>query len=316
MRTCFVLVLVATAACGGNAGPGEDPTPDAGEDPPPARGFRIQTPDIEIMPGEEVTYCYYFRTPNTENLAIKHWKSSMTPGSHHMIYFGTASDAGAVGQFERDCGGFGMQGGGTVWTYSAGIPEAEIVLPEDDGSGKPLAQVVNANSAGFFQMHYLNATDAPIQAHVTLDAFALEAAETFTQTAAFITYNSSINIPAGATNEVESMTCSTPPNMKFWLMSTHAHKQATKMTVKDGATEMFSSTDWEHPGAALFMTPPEFYTFQTDRITYECTYDNPTNRTITSGDSAATDEMCMAVGYMFPATRPQLCVNNMGPFSF
>src|SRR5690349_15599111 len=112
MRTCFVLVL-ALAACGGNTGPGDDDNPpaDANEDPPPARGFRIVTPDIDIMPGEEVTYCYYFRTPNTEDLAIKNWKSVMSPGSHHMIYFGTTSDAGTVGSFEKDCGGFGTQGG-------------------------------------------------------------------------------------------------------------------------------------------------------------------------------------------------------------
>ena len=58
------------------------------------------------------------------------------------------------------------------------------------------------------------------------------------------------------------------------MMSTHAHKQAVKTRVLDGADEVFTSTDWEHPGASMFMTPSEFYTFNTGKLTYECTYDN------------------------------------------
>lgn len=310
MRICFALVI-AIAACGGNSGGDDDnPPADAGEDPPPANGFRIVTPDITINPGEEITYCYYFRTPNTKTMAIKHWKSNMTPGSHHMIYFGTTSDAGTPGTYSSNCAGFGTQGGGTVWTYAAQNPQAEIALPVDDGTGKPLAQEILANSAGFFQMHYLNATDQPIQAHVTLDATALDDGTAYTKTAAFVTYNSMINIPAGATNDVESLTCNVPAGAKFWLMSTHAHKRAIKTAVKDGGTEMFASTDWEHPGAATFMTPSEFYTFSTNRITYECTYNNPTGNVIRSGDSADTDEMCMASGYFFPATGPRFCLNT------
>ena len=38
-------------------------------------------------PAHEVTYCYYFHTPNTAPVAINKWVSDMTPGSHHMIFF-------------------------------------------------------------------------------------------------------------------------------------------------------------------------------------------------------------------------------------
>jgi hypothetical protein len=31
---------------------------------------------------------------------------------------------------------------------------------------------------------------------------------------------------------------------------------------------------------------------------------------VTEGQSAATDEMCMAVGYFFPATAPKFCINS------
>jgi len=319
MRNCFALVLVsAVISCGGNGGGGggdDTVDPDATEQPP-GRGFRIVSPDIEIQPGQEITYCFYFRTPNTEPLAIKKWKSDMTPGSHHMIMFMTPSDTMPPGTVSAsDCGFAG--GSGTnlpVWTYAAQNPVAEVSLPIDDGTGKPLAQDVPASSAGYFQMHYLNATDAVIKAHVTLDAEALDAGAPYTKTAAFVTYNGSISIPPNATSDLETRSCATPAGVKFWLMSTHSHKQAIKTAVKDGTAEMFASTDWEHPGIVSFMEPATFYTFASNRLTYECTYANPTNRTITSGDSAVTDEMCMASGYYFPANKPLFCLDNAGPF--
>jgi hypothetical protein len=312
MRKLLLSMLVTFAACGGSGGGGDDDVnPDASENPPPGRGFRIESPDIEIGAGEEITYCYYFRTPNTEPLAIKRWTSNMTPGSHHMIMYVTTTDVQPPGTVSDDnCGIGGAANSAPVWTYATQTPTAELQLPADDGTGKPLAQDIPANTAGFFQMHYFNATDQVLKAHITLDAEALEAGVEYTQTAAYVTYNGSINIPPMTNNVVLSQTCDVPAGVKFWLMSTHAHKQAVRTAVKHGDALMFESTDWEHPGTAEFMTPDTFYAFGTNKLTYECTYSNPNAYEIKSGDSAVTDEMCMASGYYFPATRPRFCYNN------
>ena len=74
----------------------------------------------------------------------------------------------------------------------------------------------------------------------------------------------------------------------------------------------FASSDWEHPGAKTWMSTP-FYSFASGKLTYECTYNNTTNRTILTGDSAQTDEMCMAVGYFFPADNAKWCFDGQGP---
>jgi len=322
MRTTGLLACLLFAplvACGGS-GSGTDVTGDdtPGEDggvTPPARGFQIVSPEVTIEVGQEITYCYYFRTPNTETMAINKWTSVMTPGSHHLIMFTTGNaDKQPVGTISAANCGFG--GSGTAipsWTYSAQTPNAELQLPSDDGAGVPLGVEIPPNSAGFVQMHYLNATDNPIKAHITINAEALPAGTAFTKTAAFVTYNASINIPSPSTNFPQEKSCNAPAGAKFWLMSTHAHKQAVKTEVLDGSSMTFMSTDWEHPDAQLWMTAP-FYSFASGKVTYRCTYNNTTGRTITSGDSAATDEMCMASGYYFPATKPLLCVDNAGPF--
>jgi hypothetical protein len=317
MRIRLTLVLVsALVACGGSGGtgPGGDDdgtTPDGDTIDPPKRGFQLQSPDIDVPMGTEITYCWYFRTPNVEMLSIKRWQSHMTAGSHHMIMFMTGNtDVKPPGTVSSQaCGGAGAGGSAPIWTYAAQNPDADLALPTDDGGGKPLGQEIAANQAGFLQMHYLNATDNPIKVHVTLNAEAYEASVAYTKTAAYVTYNPDIMIPKDAVGVVASQTCPTPSGAKFWMMSTHAHKQAVKTEVLDQSDTVFMSTDWEHPGAARF-DAPTFRTFASDKLTYRCTYNNTSGHDIVDGDSAATNEMCMASGYYFPATGPKFCYGS------
>ena len=310
------VLALFVAGCHG-AAPGAPP--DGGL-APPTDGFQIVSPDVTIQPGQEITYCYYFRTPNTAPLVIKRWASAMTPGSHHMILYTTKTDTMPPGTISATtCGGFGASNLPS-WTYAAQTPTAEVALPSDDGTGLPLGQVIAAGTPAYFQMHYLNATDAAIQAHVTLNAEAYPAGAKYTQTAVYVTYNASISIPPGAVGHVENMACDVPAGAKFWSMSTHSYKQSVKTVVKDGtaaaAATVFSSVDWEHPGARAWAAAP-YYAFTSGKLTYECTYDNTGDNagsTVVAGPSAAVNEMCMASGYYFPATRPLFCLNNLGPF--
>lgn len=298
---------------------------DAADALPPGRGFQIVTPEIIVPAGQEITFCYYFRTPNTESMGIKRWASEMTPGTHHMIMYATTNQQGQPvdkmppGTVAAASCGF-IPGGTPSWLYAAQTPIAALQLPPDDGAGKPLAMEIAPNTAGFLQLHYKNPTASPLTARAVINAEALDAGAAYTKTATFVTYNNSISIPPAAVGDVESQTCSVPANLKFWRMSTHVHKQAVKTVVKSGlagsTTVAFTSTDWEQPGAQTWMSPA-FYTFPSNALTYECTYDNAgtnVDRTITTGDSAKVDESCMAIGYFFPATKPLICFNGLGPF--
>lgn len=319
----LVLGLSLTACKGGDTGSGDDTTsPDASVIDPPARGFQVISPEITITAGQEITYCYYFKTPNTEDMVIKKWVSDMSPGSHHMIMFTTKTEvqpAGTVSASQCGVGGASAQNVPS-WTYAAQTPSAELALPTDDGAGKPLGQEIKAGTPAYIQMHYLNATDADIKVHVTLNAEAFQAAAAYTATQPYITFNANISVPPGATGDVETQTCNTPAGAKFWMLSTHAHKQAVKTEIKNGmptSTDVaFTSTDWEHPGSKSWMQTP-FYTFSGDKLTFACTYNNTgsnAGRTVSTGDSAQTDEMCMATGYYFPATKPLICYNGFPPF--
>lgn len=321
-----VALLATLAACGtdpavgddGNgSGSGSGSGSGTGMDPaPPARGFQMKSPDITIKAGQEITYCWYFKTPNTEAFTIKRWVSHMTPGSHHMIMFFTNSLAQPEGTVSSSNCGFGGSNPANLgqWIYAAQNEDADLPLPADDGAGKPVGMDVNPGQAGFIQMHYLNTGDTDITVHVTLNGEAYDAGVQATKTFAYITFSGNIDILPNAQGYTNTNTCAIPATSKVWLMSTHAHKQAVHTEVRDGAASstnvVFSSDDWEHPGAKAWMTNP-FYTFASGKLTYACTYNNPTSREIKTGDSAQTDEMCMATGYYFPATKATICYNNL-----
>ena len=126
---------------------------------------------------------------------------------------------------------------------------------------------------------------------------------------ALVSFNTGINIPPQGTQTV-SGTCTIPAGAKFFLMSTHTHKFATLAQVrKSSATgqELVRTEDWEHPSVGQW-SAPNFLTFAaTERLYYSCTYQNPTNAAVRVGTSAATNEMCMAIGYYFPAANIGRC---------
>ncbi len=283
--------------------------------------FSVVGPDIMLQPGQEVTYCYYFHTSNTSDVVIKKWSSTMTPGSHHLILYFAQTAEMPDGTLSTASCGITPSGNSSfdVWTYSAATPTRELDLPSDDGTGTPVGQIISANTPAYIQMHYLNAGEEALTAHVEVDAFAYATGTKFTQTEPYISYNNSISIPPHATNVVQAQTCSAPTG-NFWEMSTHAHKQAIDERVMDGSNVLVDSLDWQHPSETLWSSTP-FYNFTTN-FTYQCTYDNTlpctdpnetcnADSTVVSGASAATNEMCMGVGWFFPASSPTVCINNL-----
>jgi hypothetical protein len=276
--------------------------------------FEIQSSPFTLAPGEESTKCFYFTTSNLESVAITKWVSDMSAGSHHMIMFRTFTGSQPPdGTIDENCGGDGI----SVPVFGTQIPHDEVAFPKDDGNGRPLAQLIESQSKGYFQMHYFNSSDQPLTTQVSLKAYALpqDVADNleYTRTDVFATYNADIRIPPGATNHVVSATCPVTDG-KFFTLSTHAHKQAISTRVAEGANTVFLSNDWEHPGAAAF-DAPTFYEFTSGKLTWECTYMNTgdnAGRTITDGQSARTDEMCMATGYYFPAIGVKGCFMSGG----
>jgi hypothetical protein len=284
--------------------------------PPPALSFQVQTPDIQV-PAGNTKLCYYFRTPNTQTVAIHRWASQMSPNVRELRAIlvrdaqGQPIDLQPPGTVSlADCSifGSGLATALPQWVYDAHASTDALALPADDGLGEPLAIELGPSSAMFFQIHVSDTTSDSV-AKITLDAEALPAGTAYTRSGTLLTFNQQLQIPGSTTGHLESRTCATPPGVRFWRLTTRTHDHSTHTAIKDAASPVFESTDWSDPGAVAFAAPG-FLAFSTDKVTYECTYDNNSNNTIVSGENFATDEMCLAVGFFFPATNPRYCLDN------
>src|SRR3954464_8251797 len=74
----------------------------------------------------------------------------------------------------------------------------------------------------YFDMHYINATTAPMTVQVKLNFD--YATGTFQRAGAFVTYNTQIKIPPGGMQTVNG-DCAPPADANFFVMSTHSHKR-------------------------------------------------------------------------------------------
>ncbi|MDF2696980.1 MAG: hypothetical protein K0S65_5363 [Labilithrix sp.] len=275
-------------------------------------GFEIQSKEVTIQPSQEITYCYHFKTPNTETLAISKWKSVVTPGVTFMALFlgGSTEAPGTI--TAAGCGGpkNASASDPPIWAYASYAAASELAFPSDDGTGKPLGFELAPGKPAYMMMRHKNETGQPITAHVTLSAEALPAGADFTKTSTFVTFNDDLAIPKFTPDHLASKTCDTLPDTRFWFMSVHTHKQGIGTIVKDGTSASvdiaYESTSWAAPLQKTWPGSP-FYAFDQGKLTFECKYNNPTNRTITTGNSTATDEICMVTGYYFPATKPTTC---------
>ena len=188
------------------------------------------------------------------------WVSDMTPGSHHMIFFTRRYRQHADGiDMSNNCG----VGGGSTTNHAevdvrvADARTSKKICPPMTAPASRSRRYPAEHASAAFQMHYLNATDNPLTAHVTLSAYELADARRVHahRRVHHVPYQTS-SIPPGATGVKVPGSCPMPAGAKFWTVSTHAHKQAVETEVMDGSTMIFDSTDWEHPGSKNWMRRP------------------------------------------------------------
>lgn len=270
--------------------------------------IHLTSPSFTLMPGDEVFKCWYTSIDSSVDLAAVRMHSTMTPGSHHFIVYTTQTPLRPDGTFE-DCGNnqVGSLQNTPIWLYATQDPEHEMVMP--DGTALPL----KAKQPLYFNMHYLNATQSAITVQVTLDIDSTTSTN-YQRVGAYITYNTQISIPPGGTQTV-SGDCDVPSTAQFFTMSTHSHKRTVEAfaakNVNGSVGDILVDTkDWEHATITNWASPTFLSFASGEKLHYQCSYMNDTTQTITVGESAEKNEMCMAVGYYFPATGDTLCLNS------
>ena len=276
-----------------------------------------------VQPDQEIFLCYYVTLPNKGEVDVGEFQSYMSPqSSHHFIVFSrrvaAAYRASSPGPPSRtgpsSPAASPAERGSTRRRRRA--PIVTSTMPE--GVGLPFASATQL----VLNMHFINAGTTVLYPKVKLNI--LLATDVKYKAGVMVSFNRSIDVPAatasGPGTQTVSGTCTAPVGSKFFSMSTHTHKHATAAVVdfvSSGATagdrshggrraypapqQAGTGTDWEHPGVSLWDGPNFLTVNQGDSFTYSCSYTNTASTAVTVGETAASNEMCMAIGYYYPA---------------
>ncbi|MCU1282648.1 MAG: hypothetical protein JWM53_6194, partial [bacterium] len=150
------------------------------------------------------------------------------------------------------------------------------------------------------QMHYLNASQTPLTAQVTI-TFTKATAGTITQHAGVFFFNnaSGIHVPAGATNDVTA-SCAFPAAVNVMYATAHTHKFTNSFAASTGGNMIYTTTSWDNSPNKPY-SPPLMLASGAS-MTWTCNITNPNSSgTLTFGESANTNDMCIFNGQYYPA---------------
>jgi hypothetical protein len=278
-------------------------------------GFSVAV-NFQVAAAAALSQCYYFRTGSGSTIGVGRFASRFGPAIQNIVVYTTVDSTTKLPADRQPPGTLSSTGctfsnyNNTIALriYSAHETVEQLRMPDDDGAGQPLALELPANAAGFIEIYASNASDTALDTSVQLTANGRAAAQAYTKTATYVAYNGSLSIPPfGSTTA--TFACAVPDPAKFWWFSTQTHRRAMSATLRNGATTLLTTSNWEAPAIAIYGDPP-FYQFGPGaQLTYECSFTNDLAHTVTAGDSYEDDENCVGVGYYFPGDGA-FCYNN------
>ncbi|HEX3593918.1 MAG TPA: hypothetical protein VHU80_02420 [Polyangiaceae bacterium] len=278
-------------------GTGTSPSPTGtGTAPPPMTGpalpsgatrLTLTTTPFMLDPGEEAFKCQNFANTTGKDIAVIQASATMAKGSHHMfVFYDPTFDADVA---LADCSGTEFHDF-LILTQS---PEETQTYPAGVG------RVLKSNNGFRAGMHYLNTTPDPLMANVSarfdyVDTTAVQ------HLAAQMELNQGLlAVPPGTSTQSHQF--AVPYDISLIYAISHMHKQATHFKAATSTQTLYETTVWDEPVPKTYDPPIQIPANST--ITYACDYNNGTGMTLTFGESAQKNEMCIFFG-VFYATQP------------
>lgn len=295
LAATFSFASFALVAC--------DPAPESESDPiegeTTSYSFAFTTPS-----GQETHWCQYTRLPEGEagkGVSVTGYSWSWENMHHWALYRTTAELPTDVKLDEPfDCFAPGaMKYAEPASLVLAAGDSGEQVFPEGTGFAFEPGEIV------IFQAHSVNTTpdDVTIKLDLSLQTARPEAVPNPLGLIQF--YDPYIVVPAHTAAKA-GMRCAIPKDMTVLFGTTHEHTRGTGVQVfldtPDGARAekpFLTSAEWEHPTVSA-----DAMKFAAgSHIRTVCDYAGDATD-IFQGQNKETSEMCMFIGYYYPAIAP------------
>jgi hypothetical protein len=284
----------AVATSGGSESDDSGPSATTSDDAGPAADSglagtveTITTVDIPVPANSEMVKCQNFKNPFGKDVAILESDSTMV-SSHHMFVFHGSSynaDTNSV----ADCSGIEFHD----LLHMAQTPKQSVIYPT--GVGRSLAGTDGLR----LLVHLLNPGTTAVTAHVSVAFRVVDPSAVGTLAVSLFFNNAVLTVPEGVSTQ--SRTFTIPANIKILMAVSHMHSRATGFSATTNTGQViYKGTDWNEPVAVTYT--PAMAVSQGSIVTWSCTYNNMTGKTLTFGESANTNEMCILAGVAYPAT--------------
>jgi hypothetical protein len=242
-----------------------------------------------VAANAEVYMCQHFVNPWGAQVDIKTYSLDMATGSHHMFaFYDTSNTSSAVAACPDGGNTFG------AFTFTSQQEQVTQTYPATVGATIP------ANTGFNMMVHYLNTSGSTIMSHVALTMYVAKQ-NVVTQHAGVIFLNDvGILVPPGVSQQSPITPYTLPQDVYIMFSASHMHKEATNFIATAGSQTLFTTTQWAEPPAKAY-SPPLHLTKGT-QINWTCTYDNMTSTTLTFGESAQTNVMCISTSIFYPVS--------------
>jgi hypothetical protein len=252
--------------------------------PPPANTVTLTMKQFTIPPGAEVFMCQNYDNPfGGADAAVQKVVTDMAAGSHHLhIFYGTNNSASRE---LESCSGLEFH----PLLHAAGMPHAETEYQAG------MAAKVKGTTGLRLQVHYLNTTDQPLNVNVSAQLTTVDPSTVSKWIAELYFNRVRLEIPPQAQNFKVTTRCAVPAAYgQIGLIGggSHMHSRGAHFiaTTSTGVT-LAETDDWAEPPAVAY--EPNVLLNPGDSISWTCTYNNDTSNTLTFGESAQTNEMCI-----------------------
>ncbi len=291
---------------------------------------------FQVAAGAEVYKCEVFANPfgGAADLVALH--GTMSAGSHHFFLFSINSANAAVEPVEMpgalntlgSCSGNGIEF--HPYPFLSQQPDWTVTFPKAS-DGSPMGYPLAASNLLMVNVHYLNATAAAITANVKITIEAAKPGVVKTHVGTLFLNQNPINIPVTPMSAPVLTTkswggnpgaASTDGSYYIFTSWSHMHRWGLDINASTNGQVFYDETNWDSP--ALFYhgnvpagatNPPTasgasspVHMAANQGISWTCKYYNDTTGTLTFGDSAKSNVMCIYMGQYYPAdpTNPDV----------
>lgn len=293
-----VLVLAlpfALGACSGSDGAttrAKVTSPTGAPAPTGTTGEELDfaTDSAPVPAGTEAYKCQDFPSPfDGKAVAITSSYSNMTKGSHHLFIFTMPnSQLNLAGEGFVDCPNAGLEFHDFI--HASQTPEGVIYYPKDVG------RYIDGSTGFRVMVHLLNNTTDDLTVNASMKLAYTDPANVKYRAASMFLNDIGVTVPPGASTTTASYAM--PYDIQLIGAASHMHQRGVHFQAhaEDG-TQLFETDSWEEPVPVAIDPPVTLKAGQ--KIIWSCSYENNTSQTMTFGESAATNEMCIFPGTFY-----------------